>query len=441
MKEYFEFILNLLNQDYSVCTDSRNPKSKSIFFALKGDNHNGNHYAKIALENGCKYAIVDEEIGYSSNNIIKVDDVLSFLQTLAFKHRQKFNIPIIAITGSNGKTTTKELLAKVLSTKYNVLYTKGNLNNHIGTPLTLLNLNSSHHIAVIEIGANQPGEIALLSNIVNPTHGIITNIGKAHLEGFKNIETVIETKAALYNHLIKKDGIIFQRRENIILQNISSDYKKIITYGEDATNNIQGQLLKTHPSLSIKYKTNAAIGKCTNLLESITNSNLTGQYNYENILASIAIGLFFGVSIDNINSAINSYVPDNSRSQIIEGENLIFMDAYNANPTSMVASLESFLTFGNPPKILILGDMLEMGTHAFQEHQNILRWISNKEFHDVILVGKEFFLMKSDYNKYRFFLDSKEALAWINNNPIKNSTILIKGSRGIKLEVLLNSLT
>lgn len=440
MKDYFEFILNLLSKDHSVCTDSRAANSNSIFFALKGDNHNGNNYAKIALENGCKYAIIDEEIEYSNKNIIKIDDVLSFLQTLAFKHRQKFNIPIIAITGSNGKTTTKELVARVLSTKYNVLYTKGNLNNHIGTPLTLLNLNSSHQIAVIEIGANQPGEIALLSNIVNPTHGIITNIGKAHLEGFKNFETVIETKAALYNHLIKNGGYIFQRGENEILQSKSQDYNKIITYGVNASNNIQGSLLETHPALTIKYKLNTATGEFKGLLESIVNSNLTGQYNFENILSAITIGLFFGVSIDNINSAINSYIPDNSRSQIIEGNNLIFMDAYNANPTSMIASLESFLTFGKQPKVLILGDMLEMGAYAFQEHQNIIKWISEKEFHEVIFVGKEFFSMKSDYPKYRFFIDSDAALAWLNNHPIKNSTILIKGSRGIKLEVLLNSL-
>jgi UDP-N-acetylmuramoyl-tripeptide--D-alanyl-D-alanine ligase len=441
MKEYFEFILNLLKQGHSVCTDSRNPDSNSIFFALKGDNHNGNDYAKIALESGCKYAIVDEELSYSDNNIIRVDNVLNFLQTLANKHRQKFNIPIIAITGSNGKTTTKELVARVLSTKYNVLYTKGNLNNQIGTPLTLLNLNSSHQIAVIEIGANQPGEIALLSNIVNPTHGIITNIGKAHLEGFKNLETVIETKAALYNHLIKNGGYIFQRGENEILRSKSQDYNKTITYGNNASNNIQGNLLNTHLALTIEYKSNATIGECKSLLESTVNSNLTGQYNFENILSSIAIGLFFGVSIDKINSAITSYIPDNSRSQIIEGNNLIFMDAYNANPTSMIASLESFITFGKPPKVLILGDMLEMGNYAFQEHQNIIKWISEKEFHDVILIGKEFFAMKSEYPNYRFFIDSKEALAWLNNQPIKNCTILIKGSRGIKLEVLLNSLT
>ncbi|MBS4012640.1 MAG: UDP-N-acetylmuramoyl-tripeptide--D-alanyl-D-alanine ligase [Bacteroidetes bacterium] len=441
MNKNLDLIINLIKKGYKICTDSRKATKGNIFIALKGDLFNGNNFALNAIESGCEYAIIDEDIKDKHPKIIKVDNCLLFLQELAKKYRNQFEIPVLAITGSNGKTTTKELITKVLSKKFNVLSTKGNLNNHIGAPLTILELKNSHEIAIIEIGANQPGEIAMLSEIVNPTHGIITNIGKAHLEGFKNIETIIETKGALYRHLIKNSGVIFQRGENEILKNISLAYNRIIKYGEGSNNELQGTLINSKEFLKVEYFTNSIFGACKRNVDSIVESHLTGIYNFENILSAISVGLYFGVSEKDINKAIEEYTPDNSRSQIINnGNNLIFMDAYNANPTSMLASLESFLTFGADPKVLILGDMLEMGDYAEQEHENILRWIDKHKFQQVLLIGKVFHSLQNKYQTYHYFEEVNAANKWIAQNEINKSTVLIKGSRGIKLEVLLTSL-
>ncbi len=441
MNKNLELVLNLINKGYKICTDSRKATNRNIFIALKGDVFNGNNFALNAIESGCEFAIIDEDIKDKHPNIIRVENCLLFLHELAKEFRNQFEIPVIAITGSNGKTTTKELITKVLSKKFNVLSTRGNLNNHIGAPLTILEIDHSHEIAIIEIGANQPGEIAILSEFVNPTHGIITNIGKAHLEGFKNIETIIETKGALYRHLIKKGGVIFQRGENKILKNISLGYNNIIKYGDSSDNALQGTLVNSNEFLKVEYITNSLFGACKTNVESELDSHLTGIYNFENILCAIAIGLYFGVSEKDINKAIEEYKPDNSRSQIINnGHNLIFMDAYNANPTSMLASLESFLSFGSEPKVLILGDMLEMGDYAENEHENILKWIDNHEFEQVILIGKVFNTLKDKHQSYQYFEEVNAANKWITQNKIIKSTVLIKGSRGIKLEVLLTSL-
>ncbi|MFW5792979.1 MAG: UDP-N-acetylmuramoyl-tripeptide--D-alanyl-D-alanine ligase [Bacteroidota bacterium] len=442
MKEPEEFIQKLINKGYSICTDSRLANNNNLFFALKGDNFNGNDFAIDALNKGCEYAFVDKKINTDKKGIIYVKNVLSLLHKVAKNHRQQFSIPLIAITGSNGKTTTKELISKVLSEKFNVLYTKGNLNNHIGVPLSLLKLNQSHEIAVIEIGANQPGEIKMLSEIACPTHAIITNIGKAHLEGFNNLETIKNNKAALYHYIIKNKGIIFQNGDNQILKDISGNYSNIITYGKNTKNDLQGDLQKQTPYLTISYSANKAFGKCKGNINSIIETALTGNYNFENVLAAVSVGLYFGVEPELIKKAIKSYVPDNSRSQIIKTkDNLILLDAYNANPTSMMASLESFLSFGKEPKSLILGDMLEMGEYAKNEHKIILNWINKHRFHKVILIGSEFLSFKNIFSNYHYFKDAKSASQWIENNPINNNTILIKGSRGIKLESVLNSIS
>lgn len=442
MELSLESFQQLIIEGYSICTDSRLASEKSLFFALKGESHNGNDFALEALKNGCKYAIIDEKISKEDKRLIKVDNVLSFLHKIAKNHRKQFNIPVFTITGSNGKTTTKELISKVLSEKYNVLSTKGNLNNHIGAPLTILQLNPKHQCAVIEIGANQPGEIKMLSDIICPTHGIITNIGKAHLEGFNDIETIIENKAALYESLINNDGVIFQRGENRILKDLTGNYLNVITYGDHPSDMVEGNIRSHTPYLTIDYKNNCNIGKCKIKSKSTLSTQITGSFNFENILAAITTGLYFGIHPDNINNAISSYVPENSRSQVIKTENnLILLDAYNANPTSMLASLESFLSFGHEPKTIILGDMLEMGKYAESEHEKIIKWINGNNFNKVILIGDVFYSFRNKFDKYTYFKNVHDASSWITNNPVSGNSILIKGSRGIKLEVILDYLS
>ncbi len=441
MIDSLNFVLKLINEGKKICIDSRSAKKGQIFFALKGESFDGNNFATQAVEKGCDFAVVDSNELWQNEKFIKVDNVLSFLHKLSGKYRQQFKIPFVTITGSNGKTTTKELISCVLGKKYDVLATKGNLNNHIGAPLTILNLKNNHNMAVIEIGTNQPGEIDMLCEIVKPTHGIITNIGKAHLEGFKSLDAIITEKAALYSHVMKSNGVIFQRGENEILQKVSKNYSKVITYGSSDKNVVQGDISQNNKFLTISIKTNFKDTFGKENFEEVFETRLTGKYNFENILSAITVGLYFDVPIEKIKDAIREYIPDNSRSQIINnGNNLIFMDAYNANPTSMMQSLESFIDFGQEPKALILGDMLEMGTYSYKEHKNILNWIADRQFNIVILIGKEFFSLKEDYNEYLFFEDTDSAKDWLQEHPIKKHTVLVKGSRGIKLEKLINSL-
>ncbi len=415
-----------------VSIDSRNLKPGEIFFALKGENFNGNSFVEQAFRNGAAYAIVDEEIEIQDSRIFKVNNTLNFLQELANYHRNQFQIPVLAITGSNGKTTTKELVASVLSQKYSCLSTQGNYNNHIGVPLTLLQLSSKNDIAVIEMGANHVGEIAQLSEIANPTHGIITNIGKAHLEGFGSLEGVIKGKTELFKYLNLNNGIIFLDKDN---PHLASKVAKenVVEYSEiDPNAETFGQLLSGDPVLSFEYKYKK--GKSNKL-----DTNLAGNYNLKNCLAAISIGMHFQVPEKKINESINNYLPQNIRSQWVKTEkNNVLLDAYNANPDSMRCAIMNFSELEKTNKLLIIGEMLELGKYSSQEHEQIISLLKLFNFETVYLVGKAFQDLKQ--HSYQTFISVEEVKSHLKEtNPIQAS-ILIKGSRGVRLEVLLEVL-
>jgi len=411
-----------------ICTDTRKIEKKALFFALKGDNFNGNKYADLAIENGCTYAIVDEQKFVLNENYILVDSVLETLQKLANFHRKQFNIPVIGITGSNGKTTTKELIGEVLKQKYNVLMTQGNLNNHLGVPFTLLNLNKTHEIAIIEMGANKPGDIKELVDIAEPTHGIITNIGTAHIEGFGSRQGVIDTKTELYNFIEKSEGTIFINNEDDTLKSKLPNVETI-TY---ATKNayITGDLLELTPFVNFKWAT-------SQFQSQIIKTNLIGEYNFTNFLAAIAIGVTFNVDKSKISKALSAYIPSNNRSQVQKTErNTLIVDCYNANPTSMESAIHSFEMIKANNKLLILGDMLELGHITGEEHQNIIHILEQKKL-KAILVGIEFSKQSSNFATY---LTTKALVENEDLSQIKDYFILLKGSRGIKLETLIDCL-
>ncbi len=402
-----------------------------MFFALKGENFNGNKYAKDAISKGAAYAIIDEEEYNTSQNIILVNDVLKELQNLASFHRKQLAIPILGITGTNGKTTTKELIAAVLSKKFRVSFTQGNLNNHIGVPLTLLSMNSETEFGVVEMGANHPGEIAELCKIATPDYGIITNIGQAHLEGFGSFEGVKQTKGELYTYISQKNGIVFYNSDNQILEELSSFITNKISYGTKKATFI-GVPIQSPPFIHLK----ANFPKGVLYL----NSNLIGDYNFENILASACIANYFDVDPLKIQEAIKNYQPTNNRSQLIKKGSLkIIMDAYNANPTSMSASIKSFLTNLSGNNYLILGDMLELGDYSSSEHSKIIESIPEDLKPNTFLVGKEFY-KTGENSGIKTFLKVEELHSFLATNPIKNGNILIKGSRGIQLEKILETL-
>ena len=414
-----------------ISTDSRNIEQNTLFFALKGDNFNGNKFAAECLKKGAAYAIIDEKEYYISGKTILVDNVLSTLSELANLHRKTLGLPILAITGTNGKTTTKELVSAVLAEKFNVCFTKGNLNNHIGVPLTLLNMNAKTQFGVVEMGANHPGEIAELCAIAEPDFGIITNIGKAHLEGFGSFEGVKATKIELFNYLKVKDGSFFYNKNNLILNDIAGKYKNKITFGNENADLI-GEPLNSPPFIHAKVNFKKGV--------LYLNTNLIGEYNFENIMAAACIGNYFNVDPLKIQTALKEYRPQNNRSQLIQrGELKIIMDAYNANPTSMQASIKSFLSSYNKENYLILGDMLELGDYAEQEHSRILELLDNIERSKVFLVGPIFMEIARNSN-FNMFKDVSELKYFLQNNPIKNGNILIKGSRGIQLEKVLDLL-
>jgi UDP-N-acetylmuramoyl-tripeptide--D-alanyl-D-alanine ligase len=409
-----------------ITTDSRNIEPNSIFFALKGDNFNGNKFANDAINKGAAYAIIDEKDYYTSTKTILVEDVLQTLTELAKYHRKKLGIPILAITGTNGKTTTKELVSAVLSQKFNVCFTAGNLNNHIGVPLTLLKMNRETEFGVVEMGANHPGEIDLLCKIAEPDFGIITNIGKAHLEGFGSFQGVINTKSELFNYLQGKKGIFFYNQDNKILDNIAGCYQNKVTFGNEK-GQFKGELLNSS-SPYIDLKVNFKKGVL------YLNTKLTGKYNFENVMAAACIGNYFEVDPLKIQQALKNYIPQNNRSQLIRKGNLtIIMDAYNANPTSMQASIKSFLSDSKGDQYLILGDMLELGEYSRQEQTFILQLISELKPKDVFLVGSVFNDLAKQFH-FKSFRDVSELNEFLVKNPIKNGNLLIKGSRGIKLE-------
>lgn len=409
------------------CTDTRNIVKDSLFFSLKGGNFNGNEFALKALDEGCKYAIIDEEKYAIDNRFILVSDVLTSLQQIANYHRKQFDIPVIGITGSNGKTTTKELIGAVLDTTYKTLYTKGNLNNHIGVPLTLLGLNNSHEVAIIEMGANKPGDIKELVEIAEPNHGIITNIGTAHIEGFGSLEGVISTKKELYDFIDKIKGKIFINHEDELLNKIVPIDLLHVTYGEKEQSYIYGHLSHLTPFIHFGWRTDRYVSP-------IIETKLVGKYNFTNFLAAIAIGYYFDVDKHDINQALAEYTPSNNRSQVTKTDsNTIIVDCYNANPSSMHSALESFIEIENGKRIAILGDMLELGNVSEEEHQKTVDYLKANNI-AAYLVGAEFAKTNTDIPK---FDDVDTLITHLNTNAISNSLILLKGSRGIQLEKVL----
>lgn len=418
-------LYHLFLESTGIATDSRKVTEGKIFFALKGEHFNGNDYAAKVLEQGASYAIIDEEDKKISGQCIVVNDVLETLQQLANYHRKQFDIPVLAITGSNGKTTTKELVNEVLATTYKVHYTLGNFNNHIGVPLTLLAMPRDTEIAVIEMGANHPKEIDFLSNIAEPNFGLVTNVGRAHLEGFGGFEGVIKTKGELYDYLGNNKGTALVNLEEDHLSKMASLCEERIDY--ESSEEEGGTLFRqASPFLSISYQHK---GK-TELIQ----TQLIGAYNFPNILTAITIGKHFNVDFINIKKALESYTPTNNRSQLIKkGSNVIILDAYNANPTSMKAALSNFKQMEAGNKIVVIGDMLELGNESEQEHRGILESIQDSGFSQIITVGKEFGKVNAIHS-YETIEELKSQWNW---NSLEKSTILIKGSRGIKLEKLL----
>lgn len=409
-----------------VVTDTRNIKPNSIFFALKGERFNGNEFAKAALDAGATYAVIDEEKYAIDNRCFLVDDVLTTLQNLAAHHRQQFNIPFIAITGSNGKTTTKELIHAVLSSQFNCMATVGNLNNHIGVPLTLLQINKDTEIAIIEMGANHLKEIEAYCKWVKPTHGLITNIGNAHLEGFGSYENIIKAKSELYEALKAQQKIIFYNDDDYLLKSLLTDYDYKISYGTSNDLDTVVQTEQLFPTLSVRYE------------NEVLTSNLFGEYNFPNIMAAIALASYFDISIANIKLSLKQYTPKNNRSEIRTlGTNLVILDAYNANPTSVQAAVKSFAQLNVVNKVVIIGDMFELGKDSQKLHQDIVSYIESYSFDYIVFVGAEFLMCKSKQNSL-FLANTDDAKKWFELLGFENHTILIKGSRGMKMESLLS---
>lgn len=414
IKDIYELFLS----SSGITTDTRNIHENSMFFALKGANFNGNEFANDALEKGAKYAIIDE-VKYETESTILVNNVLTTLQLLANYHRKQFDIPFIGITGSNGKTTSKELINAVLSQQYKTHFTKGNFNNHIGVPLTLLDIKQGCEIAIVEMGANHIGEIKALCEIAEPDFGVITNIGTAHIEGFGSKEGVKVAKGEMYNHISSKGELVFTNNDDAVLKELSSNLKKY-TYGKSSSD-CNASLLSETPNIKLLW----------NGIE--INSTLYGGYNFYNILLAICIGEFFNVPADKVKLGVEGYVSENNRSQLIKTKsNEIYLDAYNANPTSMNAAIDTFKTNPSSNKLMILGDMLELGDISLEEHQHIVNKTKDLNI-KTFFVGSEFSKTKEKH-ECDFFKDADELITHLNNNPIENSSVLIKGSRGIKLE-------
>lgn len=421
-------LYDLYKQHPSVQTDTRKLKAGDIFFALKGENFNGNKFARQAIDAGAVLAVIDEAEYAIEGKTFLVDDVLTTLQDLARHHRQQFTIPFIAITGSNGKTTTKELVHAVLSRKYRTATTEGNLNNHIGIPLTILKIKPDAEIAVIEMGANHQREIAGYCTYAMPDYGIITNCGKAHLEGFGGVEGVRKGKGELYDWLRAHQGTAFVMWDYDYLRTMSQGIEKIIRYGTAAAS-LEGQTVKSEPFLEVAITKGADTGTI--------HSQLVGDYNLPNILLAVAIGKHFQVPDQEIRKAIEEYQPSNSRSQLLKtGSNQIILDAYNANPSSMKLAIENFARLNAPDKVLMLGAMAELGEESLQEHQQIIDLIAQHHWKQVVLVGGDFLKIK---HPWLTFNNSPEARQWYADQHFENTHLLIKGSRSMKMETILEA--
>lgn len=421
-------IYQLFRQYPTITTDTRNIPANSIFFALKGEKFNGNSFAAEAIAKGAAYAVIDQAEYAGNDRMILVEDVLKCLQQLASYHRKELRTPVLSITGTNGKTTTKELIAAVLATKYRIHFTQGNLNNHIGVPLTLLSMTPDTEIAIIEMGANHPGEIKLLCEIADPDYGLVTNMGKAHLEGFGSFEGVVKTKSEMYDYLRQKGGKCFINADNPLLIKQAETVEQI-SYGKTQGCYLMGELASTEYNLVIR----ALFPKGWLYLK----SKLIGNYNFENLLAAACVGKYFEVDPLLIQKALEEYSPSNNRSQLIKsGRNTIIMDAYNANPTSMMMALTNFVNINNDNKCLILGDMLELGNVSDDEHQKIADYIEANTFAEVFLVGPQFKKTRTVPEKKKF--DNVELLFdYLQTHRIDNKLIFVKGSRGIHLEKIL----
>lgn len=418
-------LYDLFIHNPQITTDSRNCPKGSIFFALKGDKFDGNQYAGKALASGCVYAVIDNPDYYTDERTIIVDNVLKTLQQLAHHHRKVLGLPIIGITGTNGKTTTKELLAAVLSTKFNLLYTEGNFNNHIGVPLTLLRLTHDHEMAVIEMGASHPGDIKELVDIVHPNYGIITNVGRAHLEGFGSFEGVIRTKGELYDYIRRSKGKIFIKKENEHLQSIAKDIEQI-TYGNGDDAFASGQIVSCDPFLVFNWKQQ---GKWHTV-----ETHMIGSYNLDNVLVAVAVGRFFKIPAERISRAIAAYEPTNNRSQFKKTENnALIIDAYNANPSSMKVALDNFIAMPVQPKAIILGDMRELGPTSDELHAEVIEQIKKGQFDKVFLCGEHFSKVGKEFSP---FATTEAMMEELRRQPLKGYHILIKGSHSMGLEKL-----
>lgn len=422
-------LYDLFIHNPQITTDSRNCPKGSIFFALKGDKFDGNQYAGKALASGCVYAVIDNPDYYIGERTILVDNVLKTLQQLAHHHRKVLGLPIIGITGTNGKTTTKELLAAVLSTKFNLLYTEGNFNNHIGVPLTLLRLTHDHEMAVIEMGASHPGDIKELVDIVHPNYGIITNVGRAHLEGFGSFEGVIRTKGELYDYIRRSKGKIFIKKENEYLQSIAKGIEQI-TYGNGDDAFASGQVVSCDPFLVFNWKQQGKLHT--------VETHIIGSYNLDNVLAAVAVGRFFKIPAERISRAIAAYEPTNNRSQFKKTDNNeLIIDAYNANPSSMKVALDNFITMPVQPKAIILGDMRELGPTSNELHAEVVEQIKKGQFDKVFLCGEHFSKVGKEFSP---FATTEAMTEELRRQPLKGYHILIKGSHSMGLEKLVDIL-
>ena len=420
-----EDIYKIYRQFPSIQTDSRKLQKDDLFFALKGPNFNGNNFAKQALDIGAAFVVADEPLPFIDERIIPVNNVLETLQQLAKFHRNQFQIPFIAITGSNGKTTTKELLHEVLSSTFTTYTTKGNLNNHIGVPLTLLKIKPDAEMAVIEMGANHLKEIAGYCEYAQPTHGLITNIGKAHLEGFGSVENIKKGKGELFDYLNLHNGTAFVNADDDAVLELSKNLKNKIYYrskGEKSAGNI----IENDPFIEVKINGAAPMN---------IQTNLVGAYNLPNVLAAVCIGKYFKINDERIKNAIENYSPSNSRSQLLKrNSNTIILDAYNANPGSMKEAIENFAAMKGDKKILLLGSMMELGTESKKEHAAIISLIDKDKWYAVVLVGNNFSKIKHKYINYD---NAQQVRDWLKKEVIENAQILIKGSRSMQMEKVL----